>query len=177
MGHGLGATIVMHMILAKKIECAGFIFSSPWLTLKHQPPKFSAVLSKLTSSMKVNHDISIELLTRNYDLYVEAQQDRHYNSVATAGWYRELQAFMKDVAQYEGTIHDTPLLVHIAGNDKIADSSPTKKWLIHQNLSEFQYKEWKHLYHDVFQEPEREEVYLYTESFMNNVLRSLGYVV
>ncbi len=177
MGHGLGATIVIRMILSKKIECAGFIFSSPWLTLKHQPPKFSTVLSKLTSSMKINHDISIELLTRNYDLYVEAQQDRQYNPVATAGWFKELQTFMKAVAQYEGTIHDTPLLVHVGGNDKIADASQTRKWLIHQNLSEFQYKEWKHLYHDVFQEPEREEVYLYTESFMNNVLRSLGYVV
>ncbi|MFJ7936320.1 alpha/beta hydrolase [Sporosarcina sp. NPDC096371] len=177
MGHGLGATIVMRMIRAKKFECAGFIFSSPWLTLKQQPAKFSGLLSKLTPSMKVNHDISIELLTRNVDLYVDAHQDRQYNPVATGSWFKELQAFMKSVAQYEGTIPDVPLLVHTAGNDKIANSAQTKKWLMQQNLSECQYKEWKHLYHDVFQEPEREEVYLYTESFMNNVLRSLGYIV
>ncbi len=29
----------------------------------------------------------------------------------------------------------------------------------------------------LYQEPEREEVYLYVESFMNNVLRSLGYII
>ncbi len=177
IGHGLGATTVMRILQTEALECAGFIFSSPWLALKHQPPKYLTMLTKITSSMKLNHEISIELLTRNYDLYVDAHQDRHYNPVSTARWYKGMQAFMKSVAQYEGTIHNVPVLVHTAGSDKIADISQVKKWLIHQNLSEFQYKEWKRLYHDVFQEPEREEVYLYTESFMNNVLRSLGYVV
>ena len=70
-----------------------------------------------------------------------------------------------------------PVLMHIAEEDKITDIVLAKKWFIRQELSEFQYKQWKRLYHDVYQEPEREEVYLYTESFMNNVLRSLGYVV
>ena len=84
---------------------------------------------------------------------------------------------MKSVFYYEESIEDIPMLIHTAGADKITDIAYTKKWLIHQGLSEFQYKEWKWLYHDVFQEPEREEVYLYTEDFMNNVLRSLGYIV
>ncbi len=127
--------------------------------------------------MKLNHEIGIELLTRNVELYVDADEDNRYNPNITAAWYKELQAFMKSVFYYEGSIEDIPMLIHTAGADKITDIAYTKKWLIHQGLSEFQYKEWKWLYHDVFQEPEREEVYLYTEDFMNNVLRSLGYIV
>ncbi|CAM3248428.1 alpha/beta hydrolase [Filibacter tadaridae] len=177
IGHGFGATLVMHLLQAEKIECAGFIFSSPWLALQHQPPKYSSVLTKLTSSMKVDHEIHIELLTRNDELYAEAQQDGNYNTVTTANWSKELQAVMKAVNNHEGKIHDVPILLHQAGDDKITEGTHARKWLIQQGLTEFQYKEWKRLYHDVFQEPEREEVYLYTESFMNNVLRSLGYVV
>ena len=127
--------------------------------------------------MKLNHEIGIEMLTRNSDLYEEAKQDDYYRAECTVAWYKELQAFMKSVVQYEGNIHDIPVLMHIAEDDKITDIALAKKWFIRQELSEFQYKEWKWLYHDIFQEPEREEVYLYTESFMNNVLRSLGYVV
>ena len=75
IGHGIGATFVMRLLQRKKIECAGAVFSSPWLALRHQPPKFSNVLTKFSSSMKLNHEIGIEMLTRNSDLYEEAKQD------------------------------------------------------------------------------------------------------
>ena len=177
LGHGVGATIVMRLLQRKKIECAGAIFSSPWLTLRHVPPKYSNMLSKFSSSMKLDHEISIELLTQNTDLYEEARQDDYYRPVSTVTWYRDLQSFMKLVAQHEGSIFDIPVLMHSAEDDKITEPSVAKRWFIRQDLSEFQYKQWKRLYHDIYQEPEREEVYKYTESFMDNVLRSLGYVV
>lgn len=177
IGHGLGATITMRLIQTEEIECAGFIFSSPWLSLIHHPPKSSSVLTKITSSMKMNHDISITMMSRNIELYTEERQDWYFSSSITAAWYKEMLALMKSVTQHEQAIRDVPILLHSAERDAITDIATTKKWLIDQGLSEFQYKEWKHLYHDVFQEPEREEVYLYTESFMNDVLRSVGYVV
>lgn len=177
VGHGLGATLVMDILQKEKLECAGVILSSPWLALSHQPPRLSGMLTKLSSSMKVKHDVTIELLTRNYDMYVEFQNDRHYSSTVVASWYRELQAMMKSINIHEDTIFNVPVLLQTGGNDKLTETAFAKKWLLKQQLTEFQYKQWKHLYHDLYQEPEREEVYLYTESFMNNVLRSLGYIV
>ncbi|MDS9472965.1 alpha/beta fold hydrolase [Sporosarcina pasteurii] len=177
IGHGLGATLMMRILQTEDIVCAGVVLSSPWLALEHQPAKFSTVLTKLSSSMKINHNIEIELLTRNTDIYLEAKNDKLYSSTVTAGWYRELQQFMKAVQQYNGTIHDIPVLMHTAGDDKIIDSQTAKAWLLRQQLTEFQYKEWPRLFHDLHQEPEREEVFLYTEAFMHTTLRSLGYVV
>lgn len=84
---------------------------------------------------------------------------------------------MKNSLQAEQSIQDLPLLVHTGGEDRMTDIKETKKWMKRQNLSEFQHKEWRHLYHDVYHEPEREEVFLYTKSFIDNVLRSLGYVI
>ncbi|MFS0574529.1 alpha/beta hydrolase [Sporosarcina sp. 179-K 3D1 HS] len=176
-GHGLGATLVARLLQTEKVECAGIILSSPWLSLKHHPPKFSAMLTKFSSSAKLNHEIGIELLTRNYDNYVDAQTDRLYNPVVTAAWYKELQTFMKSVLLHEDEIQDVPVLLHIGGDDKITDIAYARSWVWKQKLSEVQIKQWKRLYHDVYQEPEREEVYLYSEAFMDNVLRSLGYVV
>src|SRR5690606_32210541 len=140
------ATIVMHILQREKLECAGFIFSSPWLSMKHQPSKFTGVLTKLSSSMKVNHDMTIELLTRNYDQYVEFQNDRDYSSVIVTSWYRELLAMMKSIMSHEESIFDTPILIHTGEHDKITDVSFAKRWLLNQQLSEFQYKEWKRLY-------------------------------
>ena len=177
IGHGLGATLTMHVLQNEDIVCAGVVLSSPWLQLNHQPPKYSNVLTKLSSSMKVKHQIEIELLTRNTELYIEARDDKNYSSIVTAGWYRELQMLMKSVSQYEGRIRNVPVLLHTAGNDKITETDVARAWLLHQKLTEFQFKEWKGLYHDVYQEPERDEVFLYTEAFMHSTLRSLGYIV
>lgn len=177
IGHGLGATLTMHVLQTQEVVCAGVILSSPWLHLHHQPAKYSTVLTKLSSSMKVNHKIEIELLTRNTELYIEAHDDKNYSSVVSAGWYRELQMLMKSVTHFEESIQNMPILLQTAGEDKIADGKIAKAWLLNQELTEFQYKEWKDLYHDVYQEPEREEVFLYTEAFMHTTLRSLGYIV
>ncbi len=177
MGHGLGATLTMHVLQTEEVVCAGVILSSPWLQLNHQPAKYSSVLTKISSSIKVNHKLEINLLTRNAELYIEANEDKNYNSTVTAGWYRELQLLMKSVTHFEGSIPNTPILLHIAGADKIIETKIAKMWLLNQNLTEFQYKEWKDLYHDIYQEPEREEVLLYTEAFMHTTLRSLGYIV
>ncbi|MHA6260215.1 alpha/beta hydrolase [Sporosarcina sp. CAU 1771] len=177
IAHGLGATIVTHVLQNEKIECAGLIYSSPWFHLDHLPPKHSNVLTMLNSSAKLDHEITIEMVTSNEDIYIEAQEDRHYNTAITASWYRELQTFIKSVSQYEGVIENVPLLLHAAEKDRITDTSSARKWLIAQNLTEFQFKKWKRLRHDVYQEHEREEVFLYTESFMHSVLRSLGYVI
>ncbi|MCZ2257703.1 alpha/beta hydrolase [Sporosarcina sp. G11-34] len=177
LGHGLGATVVMRILQRGNVECAGFILSSPWLHLEHLPPKHSSVLTKFSSSVKLDHEITIDMLTRNKDLYAEANEDPNYTTIMTGSWYKELQLFIKLVGQNEKVIANIPVLMHSAEKDKITDIKYAKKWLLAQGLSEFQYKKWKRLYHDVYQEPERDEVYLYTESFMHSVLRSLGYVV
>lgn len=177
IGHGLGATLVMRVLQTEKVECAGVVLSSPWLHLDHHPPKFSNMLAKLSSSMKINHQIDIEMLTRNYDVYVDLREDEHYNSMIAASWYRDLQHLMKEVSQSERSIQDVSVLLHSAGEDKITSIEEAKNWLLNQPLSEMQYKKWHRLYHDIYQEPEREEVFLYTESFMHGVLRSLGYIV
>lgn len=177
LGHGIGATLVFRLLQKEKIECAGVIASSPWLSLSYQPSKLTNVLTKINSAMKLDHEIDIGLLTRNSSYFEQFKDDSHYKTTVTAAWFNEMQALMKAVLQSERTIFNVPLLIHTAENDKITYTDVTKLWLNKQDLSEYQFKEWKHLYHDVYHEPEREELYLYTQSFMNNVLRSLGYIV
>lgn len=176
-GHGLGATFLLRLLQTEQVECAGIICSSPWLHLEHHPPLLAKMLTKLAHSMKLNHEMKPSLLSRNPSFLEQYEEDPLYVSLITAGWYRELELLMKNVVQKDSIIQDMPFLLHTGEADEITDPSYSYRWVQAQNLSELQYKRWKELYHDVMQEPEREEVYLYTRSFMNNVLRSLGYVI
>ncbi len=180
LGHGLGATLVMQVLHEKSIECAGVILTSPWLHLQIHASKLSSALSsmgKLAENMKSTHDVTVKQLTRNYDVYTQDKHDPLYNTTITLKWYRELQHLMKMTSANQDSIQNLPVLMMTGERDKVTDQTYAKHWLHKQKLSEIQYKEWGNCFHDLFHEPEREDVFLYTESFMDNVLRSVGYIV
>ena len=177
LGHGLGATLLMKVMRTLKIEFAGVILTSPWLQLKKTPSKWTNALAKLSVAQKINHDIQLNELTRNYDVYHQFVTDNAYRTVISNDWYKELQFLMKTVVQSTESIPNVPVLLMTGERDKIADSSAAASWFKKQELSEYQFKEWKNCFHDLYQEPEREEIFSYSHSFINNVLRSIGYIV
>jgi lysophospholipase len=63
------------------------------------------------------------------------------------------------------------------GDDKIVKKAYVKEWFNHAPLSEKRFKEWAKCYHEIFNEPEREEVFEYAKDFVNSQLKSIGYIV
>lgn len=180
IGNGLGATIAMHVLQKKKIECAGFIMTSPWLQLKLAPGKLSGALTSLsaiTSNVKLKHELTPHHFTRNEDVYKELNEHLPLNNSVTVKWYRDIQLAMRQLRDPERLLPNLPILLMEGGQDKVVDHTVTKHWLFQQKLTEFQYKEWPDCLHCLYFELEREEVYHYTVDFMENVLRSLGYIV
>lgn len=180
IAHGFGAILTMSYLSKVKHNIAGVVFTSPWLQLKKTPSKVSSALSglhKLTPNMKINHDLKIEDLTRNPDIIEADWDDELYRPIVTVRWYRELQSYMKTLNSGKVRFPDIPTFIHTAEKDLVADKEVAKNWLKQQDLKEFSYKEWKDAYHDLFQEPEREDVFITTHLFLKNILRTLGYVV
>lgn len=180
IGHGLGATIAMHVLQKRNIECAGFIMTSPWFHLKLAPGKMSTALtsfSAITSNVKIKHELTLQHFTRNVDIYKELNEHFPLNNTVTVSWYRDIQQTMRQLRDPERLHPNMPLLLMTGRNDKIIDHAAVKQWLLQQKLTEFQYKEWPDCLHSLYFELEREEVYRYTEDFMKNVLRSLGYIM
>lgn len=180
IGHGMGALIALHILQKRKIECAGVIVTSPWLHLKLAPGKLSSALtsiSAITSNVKMKHDVTMQHFTRNIDMYKELGEHFPLNNTVTVKWYREIQQAMRQVRDPERLFPNVPILLMTGRNDKLIDHSVTKQWLLQQKLTEFQYKEWPDCLHALYFELEREDVYQYTEAFIGNVLRSLGYII
>lgn len=180
IGNGLGATIAARAVFRNKLDCAGLIMVSPWLHLKLEPGKLSKALSSLsaiTSNVKLKHEITYNTLTRNFEAYEEMKDEVPFNTVVTVKWYRELQQLMKMWKDPEVRLPTLPVLLMTGGRDSITDTAASKQWLIQQNLTHFQYKEWKDSLSSLFFEMERDEIFQLTKDFMNNSLRSLGYII
>ena len=68
---------------------------------------------------------------------------------------------------FEGIEHiqDIPFLVMQGGEDNIVNKNAVKNWFNIVPLSEKRFKEWPKCYHEIFNEPEREEVFEYAKDF------------
>ncbi len=181
MGHGLGATLAINFLKKNKEECAGLILTSPWLGLRKTTNLFTNAmtsLGSLASNKKITLNFDKKLLTRNNEGYQElVDESSPYHSNVTVGWYKEVQGLMKNIiAEQEGHL-TLPILLITANQDKITDPSVARKWLFNQKSTEILYKEWPYSYHNLFHDNEREEIFRYSRDFMNNALRSLGYII
>ncbi len=180
IGNGLGATIAARTICRHKIECAGIVFVSPWIHLKLEPGKMTKALSSLsviTANVKLKHAITLPLLTRNSEAYPEMKDELPFSPIVTVKWYRDLQQAMKILKDPDLKLPNIPVLMMTGGRDKVTDIAASKQWLVSQNLSNFYYREWSESFSSLYFEMERQEVFLLTQDFINNSLRSIGYII
>lgn len=179
IGHGLGGTLAIQFLRKTKLECAGLILTSPWFQLqKHSNLLASALASmNLASNKRISLDFNLRMLSRSPEGLKEMEDDVPYHSNVTVRWYRDIHQLMKNLSIQQDRTLTLPILLITSNQDKIADSEAARKWLLLQKTNEFQYKDWPYSYHNIFHDVEREEVFLYMRDFINNVLRSIGYIV
>ena len=177
IAHGLGALLLVRLLQKEDIECAGIVLTSPWLQLKHEPPKYSKVFASLQMNQIVDHEITPPMLTRNEERQREFAGDLTYATRVSHGWFRDVQLLMRAIVNEERKIVDVPAAVIVGEDDPIADPKVTRDWVYGQKLSESQFKKWPFMRHDILQEERREDVMIYVESFLDNVLRTNGYII
>ena len=176
----MGGLIAVRMLQKMKLEIAGLILSSPTFALKYTPSKVSHLLSSSLNKVAPEHRFTfgfpIEKATRNEEVIEIDREDSINVTRVSVRWYREILLAMKQMALNK-QFPDIPLLLIQGGNDFLADTQVAKKWFLELDLLEMHYKEWPQCYHELFNEPERDEIFAYTESFTRNRLRNIGYDV
>ncbi|PPA71737.1 alpha/beta fold hydrolase [Jeotgalibacillus proteolyticus] len=181
LGHGMGGLIAVRMLQQMRLEIAGLILSSPTFALRFTPSKVSHVLSgglnKFAPEHKFNFDFPIEHATRNKEIIDLDKEDSIYVHRVSVRWYREILMAMKQVPLENKNFPQIPVLLMQGGEDYLVETAVGKKWFRDLDLLEMHYKEWPQCYHELFNEPERDEIFAFTESFTRNRLRNIGYDV
>lgn len=181
LGHSMGGLISIRLLQLEKLNVAGVILSSPCLGLVHTPSKFLNTLSYglnlIYPSLRMNSGLTIDMATRNIDVQEADMNDTLYVTKVSIRWYRELALAMKEAFNDLEHLEDLPMLLMQAGDDKIVQKEAVKEWFNHAPLSEKRFKEWPKCYHEIFNEPEREEVFEYAKDFVISQLKAIGYIV
>jgi lysophospholipase len=181
IGHSMGGLIAIRLLQEERLNLAGVLLTSPCLGLVNPPSKMLNILSyglnMILPSLRMNSGLTVEMATRNSDVRDADKNDTLYITKVSIRWYRELNDAMKLAFENITKIQDVPIFVMQGGDDKIVNKQAVKNWFNIVPLSEKRFKEWPKCYHEIFNEPEREEVFEYAKDFFISQLKLIGYIV
>lgn len=181
LGHSMGGLISIRLLQMAELNLAGVILSSPCVDLVKRPAKilngFSYLLNIITPELRMNPGISVKMATNNKEVLEADMHDTLYIDKVSIRWYRELDENMKLAFEEIGQLKDIPMLVMQGGDDKIVSKHAVNNWFNHVPLSEKRFKEWPKSYHEIFNDPNRQEVFEYAKDFVHSQLKAIGYIV
>lgn len=168
LGHSMGGLAVIQTMLKRNLAVEAVILSSPCLGLVNPPSKIkhfgASLLNKVTPKFQLPTDLAPG--TRCQEMIKRDENDPHIVKKVSVRWYYELCHAMdnshKDVKKFP----NVPLLILQGGDDLIVDKKAVSIWFNKLELTDKYYKEWPGLYHEVFNEPEKEKVFYIAQKFI-----------
>ncbi len=176
LGHSMGGLVVIRCLQEKHFEVKCVILSSPCLgvCVDTAPSPLldaaSKILNVLIPTFRMNTNLTPSMATRNKDVIELDSNDSLYVTKVSIRWYRELILATKLALYNINKFPDIPLLFMQGGDDQIVNKFDGEKWFDLVESTDKTYKEWHGLYHEIFNEPERESVFEYTKRFVETQL-------
>lgn len=163
LGHSMGGLVTIRYALQNPQTLAGAIISSPALGTHPQfkPPLFLklmvSILSRLMPRLLVDSGLDTQAISRDPVVVKAYVDDPLVSKKVSTRWYSEIIKSMKK-AHRDAPLLQTPMLVMQSGADRLVDPGAPARWakLTRDGLVESVL--WEGLYHEMFNEPEKDQV-------------------
>ena len=177
VGHSQGGLLVLRHVLAQPEGINGIIVSSPFLGM-HPTAAPSAplhmvanVISTFSPKLMFSKIADPKFLSRDPQVAEAYVADPLVSDTVSARWFTEvLQAQADTLARAPNLA--VPALVMQSGDDRLADPAATRAWVAAAPAKLVEYVEWDGFYHEMFNEPEKEQVFEKMEGWLAGQIRS-----
>ena len=181
MGVGLGGLILLNVLEKTELPIEGMLLLSPLLEFKrNKKTRKNMLISNVGKGSKdARFKLGIETkdLTRNDEVIEETKQDGLMLRKVTYKWYNIVLETMKDTVQHSKDIQSMPTLLMYGTEDKLLELRSFNELKNNLNTNEFYFKVWEGFYHEIHNEPERDQVMRYVLTFLNNSVNTMGFIV
>ena len=177
VGHSQGGLLVLRHVLARPGGIAGIIVSSPFLGM-HPTAAPSAplhmvanVISTFSPKLMFSKIAEPKFLSRDPQVAKAYVDDPLVSDSVSARWFTEVLRAQADTLARAPDLA-VPALVMQSGDDRLADPAATRAWVAAAPSELVDYVEWDGLYHEMFNEPEKEQVFEKMEGWLDGQIRN-----
>lgn len=171
VGHSQGGLIVLRYALTHPEDLAGVIASSPFLAVHPDTAPGAALravaraLSVLAPGLMFPSGVDADLLSHDPRVCTAYREDPLVSRRVSARWFTSVTAAQTETRAGAAELR-VPALIMQSGADRIVDPAATRDWATAAPAELVEYVEWEGLYHEMFNEPERERVFARMEEWL-----------
>jgi len=160
-GHSLGGNLVLNYVFRRQPHFKGVIATAPWLRLAFEPPASKIALGKMSNciwpSFSQKSGLDTKALSHDLEAVHSYENDPLVHDRISARMF--ISAYQAGQWALEHALEfSLPLLLMQGGADKIISVESGREFAgkIKENCT---LKIWDGLYHEIHNEPEKEEVF------------------
>jgi acylglycerol lipase len=167
-GHSLGGGIVLDYLIRKNPKIKGAIVTSPWLRLSFEPPKIKIALANIMrfilpgliqpSGLNVSHISHDQSVVENY------KNDHLVHGKISVSLFHGAMKAAEHSLEHASELKVNTLLIH-GSDDLICSAEGSREFASKSNKVEL--KIWDGGYHELHNEPFKDEVFKYIISWIN----------
>ena len=175
IGHSQGGLIVLREALAHPQGLEGIVVSSPFLGMHPDaaPPAplhmVANIVSTFAPKLMFSKVAEPSALSRDPKVPEAYIADPLVSTTVSARWFTSVLRAHADTQARAPTL-SVPALVMQSGEDRLTDPAATRSWVADAPSDLVDYVEWEGLYHEMFNEPEKEMVFERVEEWLSNRL-------
>lgn len=170
-GHSMGGQLVLNYALRRTPRLSGLIATGPWIRLAFQAPAVkilaAKLLNKVIPSLTMPTNLATKFLSRDESVVHAYENDPLVHGMLSVAAAMSLLEGAGWLDRFSGPVTLPVLLMH-GGGDMITSPAATKAFS-DRIAGNTMHREWPGLYHEIHNEPEREEVFEFTVQWMKNV--------
>jgi acylglycerol lipase len=169
-GHSLGGGIVLDYLIRKNPKIKGAIVTSPWLRLSFEPPKIKVAMANIMrfilpgliqpSGLTVDHISHDHSVVENYNC------DSLVHGKISVSLFHSAMKAAEHSLTHASELNVKTLLMH--GSDDLI-CSPAGSMEFASKCNKVELKIWEGGYHELHNEPFKDEVFKYIISWINKL--------
>ncbi len=176
-GHSMGGQIVLSYAMSKGVKVQGIITSSPWLKLENPPAswliKLVKIVSRIMPSFTASTGIKANRLTSGASTK-STKTDPLMHKKISVKLFTDLLENGENILRNKHRLN-VPLLMMYGDADRLSSYRAGKSFA--QNAGKYtEFKLWKGMYHDLYNDTGNEAVFQYVMNWISRLIKNDGAV-
>jgi acylglycerol lipase len=167
-GHSLGGGIVLDYLIRKKPKLNGAIVTSPWLRLSFEPPKSKMILASamryLIPSLVQPSGLNVNHISHDPQIVEKYKNDPLVHGKISVSLFVEAMSAARHSLSHASELKTPTLMLH-GSNDLLTSPDASREFASKTDMVIL--KIWDGGYHELHNEPFKEEVFRFIMNWIN----------